>query len=575
MSEWNVTFTDGSFVIIKDVPAGATEADVKKEISQQPKYKGKTVASATDRERAATAPGAVTPGATEAPPKKTKPSDKPPASGKKTPPDPGYKPPVYNPNADPGSKESIRQPDGTYRVDVTGTAKDEVKPSSNTSPGAQSDDVINDIVKKQEDAEKAKKAAAEADAKARKSKDDADRKEALEKQKEARIAQEKADQAKKDAEAKTTTAEPAKVATTEPAKTTTAEPAKVATTEPAKTTTAEPAKTTTAEPAKTTTAEPAKTTTAEPAKSSETEGPSLWDRIKSGAKEVGQAIGGAVTPSSTPSTEPATSTAPAKDDLKSKIEARLQELEKSDDPAVRERAKAARNKLAGIRPGPSGGADSGAKVPGPAGAPGGKVDVSGSSTGSVAVPGAGKDKLGTGPGAGTNPQGNKPGVDGPGNSQQGAPGTGDRAGTVPAAGSELDNDKIRRDRRIQDAEVERLKKLIGNKASQPGGWRDAGFGTRVWSGGPGKDPKWPAYVFNDGDIMPAASNSTGVDPKKAGGTAMSPYVGGKGSDKYDSQKTDELLRGKESTQRHIDQLKRQAGLKEDFSRILKLAGLNK
>ena len=296
----------------------------------------------------------------------------------------------------------------------------------------------------------------------------------------------------------------------------------------------------------------------------------MWDRIKSGAKEVGQAIGGALTPSSTTSTEP-TATAPSKEEIKSKLE----ELENSPDPAVRERARIARNRLAGTSDGQGAGDISGTKVQGPVGSPGGKADVSSTS---------GSSTVGTGPGktpgdgvasAGTNPQGTKPGVDGPGTSQQGASGNGTKPSTAPAAGSELDNDKIRRDRRIQDAEVERLTKLIGNKTSQPGGWRDAGFGTRVWRGAPGRDPKWPDYVFSDGAIMPAAADSTGVDPAKAGGTAMSPYVGGKGSDKYDSQKTDELLRGKEEAAQRIDQLKRQAGLKEDFSRILKLAGLDK
>ncbi len=571
MSQWNVTFTDGSFVIMKDVPPGVSEADVRKEILQQPKYRNKKVDSVKNLDNASTAPGPITkpPAAAPAP---TTPTVKPPAEKPAK-----VKPTVTNPNAPPGHRDNIKQPDGTYKVDVVGTSADKNPP--------QGDDVINNAVKKQEEAEQAKKAAAEADAKARKSKDEDDKKAALKAQEEATQKKIEAEKAKKDAEEKNKIVNNFKKdgearadsQTPEPAKVTTAEPAKVTTAEPAKTATAEPAKTATAEPAKVTTAEPAKTATAEPAKSDEPEGPSLWDRIKSGAKEVGQAIGGALTPSSEPAqtSTAQTATPPSKEQLKADIEGKLAELERSSDPAVRERAKAARNKLAGVSGGT--GADSGAKVQGPAGAPGGKADVKDTSGAGTVGVGGGKTPGGEGPGAGTNQQGTKPGAEGPGTNQQGAPGTGDKQGTTPAAGSEVDNDRIRKERRLQDAEEARLKKLLGDKPSQPGGWRDAGFGTRVWRGGPGKDPKWPQYTFADGDIMPAASNSTGVDPAKnlSGGKPVQDYVGGKGSDKYDAQRTAELLLGKEQSAQRIEQLKKQAGLKEDFSRILKLAGLSK
>jgi chemotaxis protein histidine kinase CheA len=288
------------------------------------------------------------------------------------------------------------------------------------------------------------------------------------------------------------------------------------------------------------------------------EGPSLWDRIKAGASEIGQAIGGALTPNNTPSqtpgsgseTGPNTKPAPTPAEQRSEIEKRLDELDKSPDPAVRQRAQAARAKLNGPSVQPSGAKVQAANVP--------SSEITSTSKPAGAA-------AGTAPGtaAGTAP-GTAAGVN---------PGTATKP--VPAVDSDVDNDKIRRDRRIQDAEIARLQQLVGNKSTESGGWRDAGSGTRIWRGKPGTDPKWPGYVFSDGSIMPAAADSTGVDPAKkdASGKPISPYVGGKGSDKYDSQKRDQLLLDKERAAQQIDQLKKQ--LKEDFNRILKLSGFNR
>ena len=580
MSEWNVTFTDGTFVIMKDVPAGKTEADVRKEIAQQPKYKGKEVARAVNTENASTAPGPITANPpAEKPPTKVKPAVKPPETVKPQvkpsaeKPTSTYKPPVINPNVDPGSAESIRQPDGSYRVDISGTSADPIKPPSNgngqTGP---SDDVINNAVKKKEEAEKAKKAAAEAEKKARETKDADDKKDLLKKQEEYRIAQEKADQAKKDAKERQDTIDAFEKDGKEKADREAREKLEKNKPAPADNKPA-PADNKPVTPAP---ADNKPTPIPTEVKPEEPAGPSLWDRIKAGASEVGQAIGGALTPSNTPSTpaQPLGQTdntvpnpAPSKEQLKSEIEKKLDELDKSPDPAVRQRAQAARARLNGQPSGPGSGAkvqDTGNKPGG-----GGKTDIDNTSK-------PGKD--------GTNPQGTQPG---PGTGTQGTPGTGTAPGAapgaapgvapgpstkpVPAGDSDVDGDKIRKQRREQEAELKRLQQLPDKNANEPaGGWRDAGQGTRVWRGGPGTDPKWQGYVFTDGDIMPAGKYSTGV-----GNSRTSTYSGNAGTDQFDRQAVDKLLYDRERQAQEIERLKKQKGVNEDFDRILKLAGLNK
>ena len=234
----------------------------------------------------------------------------------------------------------------------------------------------------------------------------------------------------------------------------------------------------------------------------------------------------------------------------------------------------------------AGGPGSGAKVQDTGTKPGGggKTDIGNTSVNpgnNGTGPGQGTDKKNTGPGKSfDNPLGNQPGAGtgqqgepGPGLSPGKAPGVTPGPGTkpVPAGDSDVDGDKIRKQRREQEALLKQLQQLPDkNGTTPPGGWRDAGFGTRVWRGGPGTDPKWKDYVFTDGDIMPAGNYSTGV-----GNSRTTTYSGNAGTDKFDRQGVDQLLYDRERQAQEIERLQKQKGVKEDFDRILKLAGLNK
>jgi hypothetical protein len=277
---WHILFTDGSEVILQGVPPNATEAEVRKEIASQPKYKGKVISKATP-------PGGadkpVGPGTAEAPPKV--PPQVPPK-------EPVVPPKVVPPKVVPPKKEE--PPKETPPAPP-------VRPPKETPAPAPDDSVINDIVKQKEaearaKAEQAKKEAAEAADRARKSKEDADRQEALKKQEEARIAQQKAEQAKKEADA---AAEKERI---------------------------------------------------EKERRQNQPAPVVPPKKEEPPKETPQATTPATPQQQTP---PATTTTPQKEEPPAKtkeqkraeVEAKLQELEKSNDPAVRAQAAAIRKKL--------------------------------------------------------------------------------------------------------------------------------------------------------------------------------------------------------------------------------------
>ncbi len=544
MSEWSITFSDGGnppYVILKNVPAGATEAAVRKEISQQPAYKGRPISSAVDTSKSTNNPGPVT----NKPPAETKPQVKP-AETK-----PQVKPAETKPQVKPA----------------------EVKP-------APPDSVINDIVTQREkEAADAKKAAAEAEKKARETKDAKDRQEALDAQREARIAQEKAERARKEAKDKQDTLDAKeKLEKNKPAE---VKPTPAEVKPEVKPTPAEVKPEVKPTPAE---VKPEVKPTPAEVKPDEPQGPSLWDKIKQGAKDVGDAIGGALTPSNTPgtgsATEPVTKPAPAPTpaEQRSNIEKMLDELDKSTDLEVRKRAQAARAKLNGP-PGAAPGSGSGAKVqptgPNPGG--GGNSDINNTTGPAKDKPGNNSGNNTTVPGQGTNPQGTTSGPAGPGNGQQGAPGAGTVPGKVPGVTpnnvpGDVDGDKIRKQRREQEAKLKQLQQLPDKTGTTSGGWRDAGMGARIWRGGPGEDPqgKWKGYVFSDGDIMPAGDYSTGV-----GNSRTTTYSGNAGTDQFDRQGVDKLLYDRERRAQEIERLQKQKGVKEDFDRILKLAGLNK
>ena len=179
---------------------------------------------------------------------------------------------------------------------------------------------------------------------------------------------------------------------------------------------------------------------------------------------------------------------------------------------------------------------------------------------------------GTGPGtAPTAPTGTTPG---PGTSSQGAPGTGNKPGVTPAPNNaDVDADRVRKERRIQDAELEKLRqeKERRSGSKEAGHWVNVGFGIVQWKGAPGKDPAYGLdRLFVDGDVMPKSKYSTGV-----GNSTTTTYSGNGGTDKMDRQALDKLLLDKEVANQELIRLRKELGVNEDFDRILKLAGLDK
>ena len=225
------------------------------------------------------------------------------------------------------------------------------------------------------------------------------------------------------------------------------------------------------------------------------------------------------TPPTTTTTTPQQETPPAKtkEQKRAEVEAKLQELEKSNDPAVREQAAKIRKKLEGG--GGSQQSDSTSTVPSKVPTPSDQI-------------GGTSDKPSTNAGPGKTPG------DGPGNNQGPGKTTGDGNKPGNTTGNKTDAGK---------GKDEKGDKGPGTGTSGQGYWKDIGDNMVMWKGAPGTDSTFPGRSFKDGDIM--------TNPKYTVPT------GGKGDDRYSSNNAEELRKQNRLKDEEIRKLKLRAGIK--------------
>ena len=422
---------------VRDVDGNYTEAEIRDYISKN--FPNAKITKIEAPGKPSSSPDAVKP-----PVKPTeKPAEKPTAKPPVKPPE-TVNPAVTNPNANPGSIDSIKQPDGSYKVDISGTNKDAPKPPNEAPP----DSAINDIVKKKEEERIAKEV-------------EAARERVRQKAEQERLEKERAEKERQQNQ-------PAPV--TPPKK---------------------------EEP-------PAPAPAPAPAKKDEPPAPAPAPVTPAKKDEP-------------PAPTPAPAPSKTKEEKLAEVEARLQALEKSEDPKAREQAARIRKKLGG-----SGAqetdktptATTPSKVPTPSDQIGGTSDKPSTTT----APGKTGDQTGTNQGPGkTSGDGNKPGT-GTGNKADGGKGKDGQGDKGPGTGT-----------------------------SGQGYWKDIGDSMVMWKGAPGTDSTFPGQNFKDGDIMP--------NPKYTVPT------GGKGDDKYSSNNAEELRRQNRLKDEEIRKLKLRAGIK--------------